>query len=137
MTSGGTASQQAEPVREAEAPRWQRALGYALTGQELGLAEGGGPDPTSLIEGLAAAGWTATRIRAHALGLVNDEVAWPHPIPARLRAGCGAAQLSAALGESRRLLGLLALETRPPSARTRLNADELRLLRDVPPHYGS
>ncbi len=137
MTGSGTASREAEPVREAAAPRWQRALGFALTGQDLELAETGRPDPASLVEGLAAAGWTATRIRAHALGLVNAEVAWPHPVPARLRDGCGAAQLSAALGESRRLLGLLALETRPPSARTRLNADELRLLRDVPPHHGS
>ena len=62
---------------------------------------------------------------------------WPHPVPAGLRAGCGAAQLAAALGRARELLGLSTLETRGPSARTKLNADELRLMREVPPHHGS
>lgn len=137
MTGSAAGWPAARTAGSDEAPRWHRALGYALTGQELDLADEGRPDPASLVAALAEAGWTASRVRAHALGLVNAELAWPHPIPARLRAGCGAAQLSAALGESRRLLGLLALETRPPSARTRLNADELRLMRDVPPHHGS
>lgn len=118
-------------------PRWQSAVGYALTGDELTLAETGHPEPELLVEVLADAGWPAERIGDHARTELAAERVWPHPVPAGLRAGCGAAQLAAALGRARELLGLSTLETRGPSARTKLNADELRLMREVPPHHGS
>jgi hypothetical protein len=35
------------------------------------------------------------------------------------------------------LLQLTTLEVRPPSGRSRLNPDEERLMREVPPHHGS
>jgi len=94
------------------------------------------PDPERLVAQLADAGWPRERIRAHALGRAADEQPWPHQVPDELRAGCGAAQFYAALGATRALLGLVTLESRPPSGRTRLNPDEERLLRDVPPHHG-
>ncbi len=119
----------------APVPRWHAALGYALVGEELAPAETGRPDPEQLVAQLAAAGWDAGRIAAHAHDRAGAEQPWPHPIPDALRQGCGAAQLFAALGRARGLLGLMTLETRGPSARTRLDADEQRLLRDVPPHY--
>ncbi|MEA5054374.1 MAG: hypothetical protein VB093_13135 [Propionicimonas sp.] len=117
--------------------RWQASLAYALTGADLELSEPGRPDPPALIAGLAAQGWTPARLRAHAEACVRDGQSWPHLIPPDLRAGCGAAQLAAVLGSARALLGLVTLETRPPSARTTFTADELRLLREVPPHHGS
>lgn len=117
--------------------RWQTALGYALTGCELGLAEPGGPDVVALVSALGAAGWPADRIEAHARSRVTAELPWPHEVPADLRAGCGAAQLAAALRLAREQLGLANFEVRPPSGRRRLNPDELRLMRDVPPHHGS
>jgi hypothetical protein len=58
-------------------------------------------------------------------------------VPDALRAGCGAAQLAAALRVARELLDLASLEVRPPSGRRKLNPDEQRLMRDVPPHHGS
>jgi len=118
-------------------PRWQAAVGYALTGDDLALDEPGRPEPEALVEALAGAGWSADRIGSHARALLAEEGVWPHPVPSALRAGCGAAQLAAALGRTRALLGLITLETRAPSTRTRLNADELRLMREVPPHHGS
>lgn len=118
-------------------PRWQSAVGYALTGADLALAETGHPETELLIEVLADAGWSAERIGEHARTELAAERVWPHPVPAALRAGCGAAQLAAALGRARELLGLATLETRAPSTRTKLNADELRLLREKPPHHGS
>lgn len=118
------------------APRWQAAVAWALVGEQLVLPEPGGPDPDALVAELAARGWTAAAIRQHAAGVLGAERPWPHQIPDGLRSGCGAAQLYAALGQTRALLGLNSLETRGPTVRTRLDADELRLLRDVPPHYG-
>ncbi len=115
--------------------RWHAAIGYALVGEELSLAEPGRPDPARLVGDLADAGWDVGRIHAHASACTEAEQPWPHQIPAGLRRGCGAAQLHAALGQARALLELVALETRGPSARTTLDADEQRLLRDVPPHY--
>ncbi len=117
-------------------PRWQAALAWALVGEQFVLPEPGGPDPEGLVGELAARGWTAAAIRQHAAVALGAERPWPHQIPAALRDGCGAAQLFAALGRTRALLGLVSLETRVPSGRTSLDADELRLLRDVPPHYG-
>lgn len=117
--------------------RWQAALGYALTGDELELAETGRPDPVSLVTVLADAGWPAERVEHHARGRMAAEASWPHQVPARLRAGCGAAQLAAALRLVRELLDLANLEVRPPSGRAKLNPDEERLMRDVPPHHGS
>lgn len=117
--------------------RWQAALGYALTGCELELAEPGRPDPLALVAGLDAAGWPASRVGEHARERAADEAAWPHAVPARLRAGCGAAQLAAALRAARELLQLTSLEVRPPSGRLRLDPDEQRLMREVPPHHGS
>ncbi|MCW5952777.1 MAG: hypothetical protein KIT69_11025 [Propionibacteriaceae bacterium] len=115
--------------------RWHAAIGYALVGEELPLAEPAQPDPARLVSDLVDAGWDAGRIRAHASAAVEAEQPWPHQIPVTLRRGCGAAQLAAALGRTRALLEVVALETRGPSARTALDADEQRLLRDVPPHY--
>ena len=117
--------------------RWQAAVGYALTGDELVLAETGRPDPVSLVTALADAGWPAERVEDHARGLVVAEAPWPHQVPAALRAGCGAAQLAAALRLARELLELSDFEVRPPSGRLKLNPDEERLMRDVPPHHGS
>ena len=119
----------------AAAPRWHAAIGYALVGEELALDEPGAPDAALLVSQLAAAGWDAGRIAAHARATAEAEQPWPHRIPSPLRAGCGAAQLHAALGRARALLDVVTLETRGPSGRTALNADEQRLLRDVPPHY--
>lgn len=117
--------------------RWHAALGYALTGTEPALPDAAEPEPAALAAALAEAGWPADRIAAHALATLTGGGVWPHPIPAALRVGCGAAQLAAALGATRQLLGLTTFETRPPSAPRRLDRDEERLMREVPPHHGS
>jgi len=117
--------------------RWHAALGFALTGCELELRETGGPDPQALVDGLEEAGWPASRVDAHARGQVAAGLPWPHPVSGRLRSGCGAAQLAAALQDARDALGLTSFEVRPPSGRSRLDPDEERLMREVPPHHGS
>lgn len=117
-------------------PRWHAAIGFALVGVELRVDERGQPDPAALAEALVAGGWTGDRIAAHARTRLQAGMPWPHPIPAALQVGCGAAQLRAALGATRAALGIATLVTMSPSVRTRLTADEERLLREVPPHHG-
>ena len=118
-------------------PAWHSALGFALTGVEIDLPSTDRPDVGVLVAALAEHGWTAERVAEHARTTVAAEQPWPHPVPSGLRAGCGAAQFHAVLNRARLALDLVVLETRPPSTRRRLNADEVRLLREVPPHHGS
>lgn len=113
------------------------ALGYALTGEELELDDALPVQPATIVAALEQAGWARARIGDHARAVVAAELPWPHPVPGRLRPASGAAQFLALLGAVRAELGLLTLEQRPPSTRTRLTPDEQRLLREVPPHHGS
>lgn len=114
---------------------WHTALAFALVGEDLGFAATDGPSGDQLVELLAASGWNHDTIATHAAAVIAAEQPWPHPVPAELREGCGPAQFHAALTGLRRRLGVLTLETRPPSTRRRLNADEERLMREVPPHH--
>lgn len=114
---------------------WHRALAWALTGEALELPDHPVPDADALVAELDACGWNTGRIRAHAVETAGVRP-WPHPVPDALRSGLGAAQLHAALGAARARLGLDVLAVAPPSRRTRLDADERRLLAEAPPHFG-
>ncbi len=116
--------------------RWQAALAYALVAVDFELPASEQPDPEALLLRLAEAGWDEQRIGAHARLVIEAEQPWPHPVPAALRQGCGPAQFHAALARTRELLDLRTMETRTPTSRQRLNADEERLMREVPPHHG-
>lgn len=116
--------------------RWHSALAFALTTVELDLPGTQQPDPEVVLAKLAEAGWSAGRIGEHARAVLAAEQPWPHSVPAQLRLGCGPAQFHAALAKCRALLDLQTMETRPPSGRNRLNPDEERLMREVPPHHG-
>jgi hypothetical protein len=117
--------------------RWQAALAAALVGEVLELDEPGVPDVEGLAAGLAAAGWPATRIGDVAKAELAAGGVWPFPVAPELRQGLGAAQFAAARAAARRALGVADLVVRVRGGRTRLTADELRLLADVPPHHGS
>lgn len=108
--------------------RWHRALGFAVTGEELELPDHEVPQPAVLLTELAALGWSGERLRAAAR---HD-----HQPPQELRAGLGAAQYAAALAELRRLVGATGATTRVSSGRTALGAEDRRLLADRPPHWG-
>ena len=114
---------------------WHAAVAFALIGERLPLPARPAPDAARLVEQLDAAGWTPERVASHARAVSDASQPWPHPVPADLRAGLGAAQLRAALDACRAALGLVTLTTKPPSTRTALTADERRLLAEVPPHH--
>lgn len=115
---------------------WHRAIAFALTGEELDLGDQAAPDLAGLAAALAGHGWDAGALAAHARATVAVGAPWPHPIPDALRSGLGAAQLYAAIGGARVRYGLEVLTVLPPSQRTALDADERRLMADVPPHFG-
>jgi hypothetical protein len=110
----------------------QAALCWSLVGE---LTPDGVIPPDGLIVWLAEHGWGPERIREHALARIAAEQPWPHPLDAAVVQEFGAAQYYAALTDLRKQLGVWVLETQTPSARTELNADELRLLAEVPPHH--
>ncbi len=114
---------------------WHRALGLALTGEELDAGVQDAFDADAAVAALAASGWDAPRISEHAHA-VAQAAPWPHPLTREQRGGIGPAEFHAALLRVREALGLAVLTVLPPSTRTRLDADERRLLSDVPPHFG-
>ncbi len=118
--------------------RWQAALGYALTGCELQLAEPGRPDPQALVEGLDAAGWPASRVAEHAARAGRRRSCLA---PRTCRPPFAPAVVPPSSPQRSRRPGsccsLTTLEVRAPSGRLKLNPDEERLMREVPPHHGS
>lgn len=122
---------------------WPDLVALALTGVPLDAAgaapaggSGGGPaDPEVIAAALAAAGWDAEAIRAHALAELASGRGWPHIVDPSARRGTSPAQFWAVVKDVRRVLGLETLAVAAPSRRTVLDADERRLLADLPPHH--
>lgn len=117
---------------------WHRALVYAVLGQagdELGRQQQ--PDLAEVEAEILA---RVPQERAGLRNLVRDRraagAAWPFPVPDELRRDLGAAQWVAALAELRRRLDVETAVVRPVAGDRPPDADELRLLREVPPHHG-
>ena len=106
-------------------PAWHQALAWAVTGEHLpGLGHQSRPDLTAL----------AAILRDH-LG-AGVQAGPPHPVPAELMRGIGAAQFVAALAD---LLHRITPQTTPAPvvADRSYTAEERRLVGEVPPHHGS
>lgn len=106
------------------------AVFCALTGQR---SDSGGGDVHAM---LVVAGWDRAAISSHARAVVADGGVWPHPVPDELRHRVGSARFLAAVQREQQRLELFG-EHAAPAARRSLNADERRLLQEVPPHHGS
>jgi hypothetical protein len=109
-------------------------LAYALTGVQLDLPTTA--DLGALLIDLAERGWPAATLADHADATRAAGQPWPHPVSAATISSFGAARWYAALADLKRRLGQ-DVAIQPPSTRTTLNADERRLLADVPPHHGN
>lgn len=127
---------------------WGAAVGCALVGEPLTLPPGDGPPSVAdVLAALAAAGWTAERLADLRDRRRADGQPWPLPLPLELPAqramaadapGPAPAQLHALVTEVRRAVHLSGVVSAGPRRATgALTADEVRLLRDVPPHHGS
>ena len=116
---------------------WHSALAQAITGESFDFPDTTAADLEALIAALATCGWDETRIREGARAAVQSEQIWPYPLPADAVSEIGAAAFSAALIQLRMLLGCWVLDVKPPVRGAEIGEAELRLLQDVPPHYGS
>jgi len=101
----------------------------ALTGARLAVSG-------DLHATLAGAGWDRAAVLGHARAVLAAGGVWPHPVPDDLRLRVGSAQLMAAVRQAQGDLQLLGQPAGTAVPRA-LNADERRLLQDVPPHHGS
>ena len=118
--------------------RWNVALVYAITGERWDdLAESGKPELVQLADeiGRRFSGGVEA-LQARIIARVQQGESWPYEVPDDLRAGLGAAQWWAALTQLRERLAVGPQPDRPVLSDRRPDADEQRLLRDVPPHHG-
>jgi len=103
---------------EGDGATWHQALVFAVTGErrpELGRQDA--PDVTAVV------------------ALLDGAPRGAHPVPSDLTAGLGAARFAAVLADLRGRL--VAAAPQPVLASRAPDADERRLLGDVPPHHGS
>jgi hypothetical protein len=111
---------------------WASELASCLVGESVELPDTA-PVARDVLAALERAGWPAARIEAVARTRFEVEEPWPFPVGREVVAA-GPAQWYALVAEARTLLGLDG-EVQLPPTRTALNADERRLLSDVPPHW--
>lgn len=113
---------------------WHRALAFAVLGEVIDdLGTQSVPDITALAVLLRDE--YADRLSEVVATRRAAELPWPHPVPQELMTGIGFAQFAAALRSLQSALGLSAFPTAPPTPARALTADEVRLLREVPPHH--
>lgn len=118
--------------------RWNAALAYAITGQRWDeVTESGKPELEQVADEIDRRyPGGISELRRQIIARVQRRQPWPYEVPADLRAELGAAQWWAALTALRQRLAVGPQPDRPVLSNRKPDADEERLLRDVPPHHG-
>lgn len=116
--------------------RWLTAVGLALTGEQIEASASGPVHGSDAAAWLLEHGWPPERVQQHRHDMVDQEVLWPHALPADLLGRGTAAQFHALLEECRTLLGVSGAVSRMRPAETHLTPDDLRLIAELPPHHG-
>jgi hypothetical protein len=115
----------------AQVRYWHQALAYAILGRRLPeLAQQDQPDVAALARKLSA----DRQLSAEVNTLRSGGGTWPVTVPPDLMAGLGHAQFLAAGAALVKELGLEPRGTRHALDRP-ADADERRLLDEVPPHH--
>ena len=116
---------------------WRKALAYALVGElrddlDTVNAQGGRADVDTVLDALGGVE-VVLQHRNYQRGAGR---AWPHRVPPALRSGVGPAQFQALLDEAvAKTVAQDSATVRSVVSSRRLSAEEVRLLRDVPPHH--
>jgi hypothetical protein len=122
----------------ATGPHWHAALALAITGLRWdAVDEPGTPAPRRLAAEIAdryPGGVVALQQMINSRRATGQP--WPYEVPGDLRRGIGAAQWLAALAAVRDGLGLDQPARSSVHADRPPDADERRLLGEVPPHHG-
>ena len=109
---------------------WHQALAYAILGRRLPeLSHQDRPDVAALANELSADDQLRASVKA-----LRAQGTWPVQVPSDLMAGLGRAQFMAALAALVQKLGFDVHRTCLAVDRP-ANADERRLLDEVPPHH--
>jgi hypothetical protein len=109
---------------------WHQALAYAILGLRMPeLPDQDQPHVAELARELSANDQLGASVKA-----LRAQGTWPLPVPTDLMVGLGRAQFLAALAELVGELGFDAHRTHLAVDRP-ANADERRLLDEVPPHH--
>ena len=117
-------------VPSSDVAAWHQALAYAVLGRRLPeLSHQDQPDVAGLARELSADDQLGDSVKA-----LRAQGTWPVPVPSDLMVGLGRAQFLAALAELVRRLGFDAHRAHLAVDRP-ANADERRLLDEVPPHH--
>lgn len=121
------------------APAWDAALCFAIMGarfDDLGVQTAPNPDRVRkvLVDRIPGG---EQAIRDHVARRRDAGQPWPYPLPEELGAGIGYAQWSAAVGTLRRRLGLDRRAHRVVRSDVSVDSDDLRLMRERPPHHGA
>lgn len=118
-------------------PGWYAPFARALTGDTFTPAtdpEATTVDAAAFVTWLAQQGWEDKKISAYAHDVRAGGDLWPAPFD--VPTGLGPAQQSAVLRQVLDLLGNPQWHTESPRAPRPPTRDDLRLLREVPPHHG-
>lgn len=117
-------------MASSDVAHWHQALAYAILGRRLpDLSQQDLPNVPALARKLSAEQQLGASVEA-----LRGNGTWPVPVPSDLMVGLGSAQFLAALGALVQELGLDQHRTRFAGDRP-ANADERRLLGEVPPHH--
>lgn len=114
---------------------WGAALAWQLTGRRWGIDPSPRPDVAATLAALEADGWGPETVAAFAAERRAAGHPWPVPLPQDLREATGPATVAAVLAEAKRRWDLDQPVVRPLAARAP-DADERRLMADLPPHHG-
>lgn len=117
-------------MASSDVAHWHQALAYAILGRRLlDLSQQDQPDVPALARKLSAEQQLSASVEA-----LRGNGTWPVAVPSDLMVGLGSAQFLAALEALVQELGLNRHGTRFAVDRP-ANADERRLLGEVPPHH--
>lgn len=117
-------------VPSSDVAHWHQALAFAILGRRLPeLSQQDQPDVAALARKLSADHQLSVSVKS-----LRGKGTWPVAVPSDLMVGLGSAQFLAALAALVQALGLDGHGTRLAIDRP-ANADERRLLDEVPPHH--
>lgn len=113
---------------------WGGAVSYALTGQVV--CSWLKPDPAEIAQLIRDCGFDGEKLAELKKTAEDNGEKWPISLPSSVGRKFGFSQLAALIRAVRAQLGLSGVYVEQKSRSTTIGADELRLMAELPPHFG-